>query len=98
MRITVVEQIPVGVVSFAGRRVAVAGDGTLLHDVGSSSLPTIPLQVAPGGTHLTGFALSEAQLLGAGPYQLLTRISERAGQRLARAPGQPPERTEDLLR
>ena len=75
MRITVIEQIPVGVVSFAGRRVAVAGDGTLLHDVGSSSLPAIPLQVAPGGTHLTGFPLSEAQLLAAGPYQLLTRIS-----------------------
>jgi cell division protein FtsQ len=75
MRITVVEQIPVGVVSFAGRRVAVAGDGTLLHDVGASSLPTIPLQVAPGGTHLTGLALSEAQLLAAGPYQFLTRIS-----------------------
>jgi cell division protein FtsQ len=77
MRIQVVEQIPVAVVSVGGRQIEVAGDGTLLHAVGSSlSLPTIPLGVAPGGTHLTGWALGAVALLAASPYQLLPHISE----------------------
>jgi cell division protein FtsQ len=77
MRIQVVEQIPVAVVSVAGRQIEVAGNGTLLHaDSGSGSLPTIPLGVAPGGTHLTGWALGAVALLAAAPYQLLPHISE----------------------
>jgi cell division protein FtsQ len=77
MRIQVVEQIPVAVVSVGGREIEVAGDGTLLHAVGSSaSLPTIPLGVAPGGTHLTGWARGAVALLAAAPYQLLAHISE----------------------
>jgi len=76
MTIGVVEQVPVALVTAGGRRIAVAGDGTLLHDVTpTSSLPTIPLRIAPGGTHLSGYALTEAQLLAAAPYQLLARVS-----------------------
>src|ERR1700678_4475994 len=72
MRIRVIEQIPVAVVSVAGRSIEVAGDGTLLHAVaGASTLPTIPVQVPPGGTHLTGAALAAVRVLGAAPYQLL---------------------------
>jgi cell division protein FtsQ len=77
MSIRVVEQVPVGVVQAAGRRISVSGDGTLLHDIpASSSLPVISLSVVPGGSRLTGYARDEAQLLGAAPYQLLTRLSD----------------------
>ncbi len=77
MRIQVQEQVPVAVVAIAGRQVEVAGDGTLLHDVSSPApLPTITLAVAPGGTHLTGLALSEIRLLAAAPYAMLAKISQ----------------------
>ena len=76
MRIRVIEQIPVAVVTVSGRRIAVAGDGTLLHASGeNSSLPVIPLRVPPGGPRLTGYALAEVQLLSDAPYQLLPRIA-----------------------
>jgi cell division protein FtsQ len=75
MRIRVIEQIPVAVVTEAGRRTAVAGDGTLLHSGADSSLPVIPLRVPPGGPRLTGYALAEVQLLSDAPYQLLPRIA-----------------------
>jgi cell division protein FtsQ len=75
MRIRVVEQLPVAVVLESGRKIPVAGDGTLLHDVGpASGLPVISLRVPPGGPSLTGYALSEVRLLAAAPYQLLARI------------------------
>ena len=38
------------------------------------SLPVISLRVPPGGPRLTGYALSEARLLAAAPYQLLSKI------------------------
>ncbi len=75
MRIRVIEQVPVGIVLAGGRRSAVSGDGTLLHDVvAASSLPTIALSIPPGGSRLTGYALTEVRLLGSAPYQLLSRI------------------------
>jgi cell division septal protein FtsQ len=77
MRIRVIEQVPVAVVQAAGRRTPVSGDGTLLHDVAATgSLPTISLGVAPGGTHLTGYALAEARMLSAAPYQLLGKVGQ----------------------
>jgi cell division protein FtsQ len=83
MRIRVIEQVPVAVVSAGGQRIAVAGDGTLLRDViPGASLPTIALGVVPGGTRLTGAARSEASLAAAAPYELLARI----GQVLTAAP------------
>jgi cell division protein FtsQ len=75
MRIRVIEQVPVAILDAGGRQTAVAGDGTLLHDaLTNSALPTISLGVVPGGTHLTGYALSEVRLLAAAPYQLLPKI------------------------
>jgi cell division protein FtsQ len=75
MRIRVIEQVPVAVVDAGGRKTAVSGDGTLLHDVRPvSSLPTIPLGIAPGGTRLTGYALTEARLLASAPWQLLGKV------------------------
>ena len=75
MRIRVIEQIPVATVVAAGRRTPVSSDGTLLHDARSSdALPTISLSVPPGGSRLSGDALSEVHLLAAAPYALLGRI------------------------
>lgn len=77
MSIRVSEQVPVAVVEAGGRRIAVAGDGTLLHDMrGDARLPVIWLSVVPGGPRLSGYALSEARLLAAAPYPLLGRLSQ----------------------
>ncbi len=77
MSIRVSEQVPVAMVLAGGRRIPVAGDGTLLHDArGDARLPVISLSVVPGGSRLTGYALSEAKLLAAAPYALLTRLSQ----------------------
>ncbi len=77
MRIMVIEQVPVGAVAVGGRAIAVAGDGTLLHDVPASpSLPAIPLRVPPGGTRLSEpDALHAVALLAAAPYAMIARIS-----------------------
>jgi cell division protein FtsQ len=76
MTITVVEQDPVAVVVAGGHRTVVSGDGTLLPNVAaSSSLPTIAMTVAPGGTTLSGTALQEAELLADAPSALLSRIA-----------------------
>ncbi len=75
MTIRVVEQVPVAVLIEAGRRVGVAGDGTLLRDASlTSTLPTIPVQVPPGGPRLTGYLLTEVQLLAAAPYDMLAKV------------------------
>ena len=77
MRIRVIEQVPVAVVVAAGRRIAVAGDGTLLRDVlPSSALPMIQMRIVPGGTHLTGFLLDEVALITAAPDQLAAQVSQ----------------------
>lgn len=78
MTIRVIEQVPVGALSFGGRRIAVAGDGTLLHDVrASASLPVIPVRVAPGGTRVSDRASARAvAVLAAAPYALLTHVTE----------------------
>lgn len=78
IRISVVEQIPVGAVVIAGRLIAVAGDGTLLHDaVPSGSLPQIPLRVAPGGKRVSDpAALNAVAVLAAAPNGILGQISQ----------------------
>jgi cell division protein FtsQ len=77
MRIRVIERLPVAVVSVGGRRIAVASDGTLLHDLaGASTLPVVPLTVPPGGPRLINPALQAINLLAAAPAQLLPRIGQ----------------------
>jgi len=77
MRIRVIERPPVAMVSVAGKNIAVAGDGTLLHDMAvSAPLPLIPLTVPPGGPRLTGPALQSARLLAAAPDQLIPKIAQ----------------------
>jgi cell division protein FtsQ len=77
MRIRVIERPPVAMVSVAGRNIAVASDGTVLHDmVLSAPLPLIPLTVPPGGPRLTDAALRSAKLLAAAPAGLLPKIAQ----------------------
>jgi cell division protein FtsQ len=77
MTIDVVEHVPVAMISAAGRQTAVSADGTLLHDAAvTGALPTISLDVTPGGTHVTGVALSEVRLLAAAPYTLLAKVAQ----------------------
>ncbi len=78
LRIQVIEQIPVGAVAVGGRTIAVAGDGTLLHDVpATGALPSIPVRVTPGGSRLTADdGLPQASVLAAAPSGMLSRISQ----------------------
>ena len=78
MRIKVIEQNAVGAVSVGGHTIAVAGDGTLLHDVvAAKTLPAIPLRVPPGGTRLTdSSALGAVAVLAAAPHQMLAHVSQ----------------------
>jgi cell division protein FtsQ len=80
MRIRVIEQLPVAVVEVDGRRVAVAGDGTILHNFATSAtLPSIQLSVPPGGPRVTEpTAMKAVTLLAAAPYRMLAKISEVA--------------------
>jgi cell division protein FtsQ len=77
MRIDVVEQVPVAMISAGGMRVPVSADGTLLHGASvSETLPSISLPVTPGGTHVTGSTLQVVELLAAAPYQLLGKVGD----------------------
>jgi cell division protein FtsQ len=78
MQIRVIEEQPVASVAVGGRQIAVASDGTLLHDVvPSASLPQIPLRVPPGGARLTDHdALGAVAVLRAAPTEWLWRISQ----------------------
>lgn len=78
MRIHVVEENPVAEVQIGGRAVAVASDGTLLHDAASTAqLPVLQLRSSPGGTRLTEQdGLSLVTLLADAPYQVLSHVSQ----------------------
>jgi cell division protein FtsQ len=78
MRIDVVEQVAVAMIDAGGHKVAVAPDGTLLHDVVvSGALPSIPLNVPLTGTTVNDAgAMQAVRLLAAAPPQLLSRISQ----------------------
>ncbi|MEA2198002.1 MAG: cell division protein FtsQ [Solirubrobacteraceae bacterium] len=77
MRIRVLEQVAVGAVTAGGRRVAVAGDGTLLPTVTAAGLPSVSgATPAPGG-HVTGSAARGAvALLAAAPRWLRSRVTQ----------------------
>jgi cell division protein FtsQ len=77
MRIQVIEELSVAQVVVAGHRIAVASDGTLLHDLASMpALPRIRLAAAPGGLRLTDErSLQELAAARAVPHPLLSRIT-----------------------
>ena len=73
---------PVGQISVDGHQIAVSADGTLLHDaVVRGSLPTIPVSVYPGGTHVDASAAAEVRLLAAAPYGLLAKVEQVSADR-----------------
>jgi cell division protein FtsQ len=77
MRIQVVEQLPLGALVAGGESVAASGDGTLLRDVPTASLPAIPVSSLPGGSTVTdGAALNALTLLAATPPRLAARIAQ----------------------
>jgi cell division protein FtsQ len=77
MRIHVVERLPVAMVIVAGRREAVAADGSLLHDLTHlPPLPRIALPVAPGGPRLSDpQAIQELSAATTAPRSFRSRIS-----------------------
>jgi cell division protein FtsQ len=77
MRIRVIEDLPVGALVSGGRSVAASGDGTLLHDVASGSLPAIPVSSLPGGSEVTDPTTLEAlALLADTPRRMAARIGQ----------------------
>ena len=77
MRIRVIEQLPVGALVAGGETIAASADGTLLHDVPTGSLPTVPLRSLPGGSRVTDqTALDALALLAATPRRLAAKISQ----------------------
>jgi cell division protein FtsQ len=75
LRIHVAEQLPVGALAAGGREIAASGDGTLLHDVPTASLPVVPVGLLPGGARvLERPALQALALLAAAPRRLRARI------------------------
>lgn len=77
MRIHVVEELPVAEIVLGGHSVAVASDGTLLHDLANvPALPRINLSVPPGGPRLTEpQAVESVAAAAAAPRELLSRIT-----------------------
>jgi cell division protein FtsQ len=77
MRIEVVEQLPLGALVAGGQAVAASGDGTLLRDVPTASLPAIPVPSLPGGSTVSDpSVLNALALLAAMPSRLQPRVSE----------------------
>lgn len=77
LRIHVLEQLPVAALMAGGHAVAVSGDGTLLHDVGTRSLPVIGVRLLPGGSQVTdGTTLAALALLAATPSRMVPRIAQ----------------------
>jgi cell division septal protein FtsQ len=77
IEIRVVEQIPVAAVAIGGRVIAVAADGTLLHNAaGVAALPRVPVRMPPSGSRLEGAALQDVSVLAAAPNNLLSHIAQ----------------------
>ena len=77
VRIRVIEELPVAAVVAGGRPTAAAADGTLLPGATASQLPVIAAHLTPGSSRLTDpTARRMLALLGAAPYELLSRVSQ----------------------
>ena len=77
LRIAVREQQPVAAVSFDGRTVPVAADGTILHEgEATGTLPTLTVSSPPGDSTIQDpNTLLALRVLGAAPPGMLARIT-----------------------
>jgi cell division protein FtsQ len=80
LRIRVIEQQAVAVLSAPGESAAVAGDGTVLRDASASAgLPTVPVSALPSGDRITDpRTLAALTVLGAAPDPLLGHVQSVA--------------------
>ena len=77
LRIRVIEGLPVGALVAGGHAIAVSGDGTVLHDIPTGSLPSVPVALLPGGSQITDRnALDALALLADAPPRLTGRIEQ----------------------
>ena len=77
LRIRVIEGLPVGALVAGGHAIAVSGDGTVLHDIPTGSLPLVPVAQLPGGSQVTDRnALDALALLADAPPRLTGRIEQ----------------------
>jgi cell division protein FtsQ len=75
LKITVIENTPVAVVTVAGAKTPVSGDGLLLRGADQRDLPTVPLRVPPGGDHVADKSARGAiAALAAAPAALRGRV------------------------
>ena len=76
LEVTVRQHVPVGALASDGRRVAVAGDGTILAGSLTRDLPLVPVGAPPGGARLAeARPLRLVSLLAAAPPELRRRVS-----------------------
>ncbi len=78
--IVVIERHPVAALLLAGRRVPVAGDGTMLPELfAPASLPSVAPPTMPAGQRVTGgLALQAVTVLAAAPGPLRARVTSVA--------------------
>ncbi len=75
LKITIIENTPVAVVVAGGEKTPVAGDGRLLRGAQERQLPTVPVNVVPGGDHLVDPVARQAvAALAAAPSALRERV------------------------
>lgn len=81
LRVRVIQYVPVGAVSVAGRRIPVAGDGRLLRGVpAAGALPTVPVRGGVAARRLADPAgLDAVAVLEAAPPALRVRVAQVAG-------------------
>jgi len=78
LKITVLQHLPVAAVLAAGRRTAVAADGTVLRGTPTRGLPVVVSRTAPGGARLDGRTAAAVGLLAAAPPPLRARVGRVA--------------------
>ena len=80
LRIHVVPHVPVGVLVAGGRRLAVAGDGTILRGETTTGLAAIPTATVPGGSHVSDLrVLAAVKILDRAPEPLRVRVIRVGG-------------------
>jgi cell division protein FtsQ len=78
LKITVLQHVPVAAVQTAGRRTAVAADGTVLRGTPTEGLPVVVSRTASGGGRLDARTARAVALLAAAPPAVRARIGRVA--------------------